>query len=120
MKILLVDDMESIRNLYKLILGTSKYEFFEAENGLEAYNICVKEKPDLIFSDFDMPEYDGAWLDERLFNEGKKIPIVLVTSTYRDIFKEMLKRNTVKILYKPFSINELNDVLDRIKNRKNG
>lgn len=119
MKLLIVDDLQQLRSLYKELFA-EKYELFEAQNGLEAYNICLKEKPDLIICDFDMPNYNGEWLDRRLFEEGIKIPILLVTASNEGIFKNMLKRNTFKILYKPFSVDELMENVSQIVESKNG
>ena len=66
MKILLADDVASTRVLLKNLFTmayTSEYgeklEIFEATDGIEAIDVYLKEKPDLVFMDIVMPNMNG-------------------------------------------------------------
>ena len=58
--ILVVDDEESIRVMFRDYLEARGCRVFEAQNGAEAFNIASKEKPDVIIMDLSMPDVGGA------------------------------------------------------------
>ena len=57
--ILIVDDEEQIRNLIKKYAIFEGYQVSEAVDGMEAVEICRRQKFDLIIMDVMMPELDG-------------------------------------------------------------
>ena len=75
-KVLVVDDDENTRDLLTKILNNEGYMSIDAKNGEDALE-RVKEKPDLIVLDLDMPRMDGFEFIERSRTEGMKIPIVV-------------------------------------------
>jgi CheY-like chemotaxis protein/AraC-like DNA-binding protein len=79
--ILLVDDDPEIIVLLKDFLQ-SDYNIIFAENGREAYNKVIFEKPDLIVSDVMMPEMDGIELCDKLREnfDTSHLPIILLTA----------------------------------------
>lgn len=58
-KILLVEDDQSLREIYGIRLAAEGYELVTAGDGEEALAMVVKEKPDLILSDVMMPKISG-------------------------------------------------------------
>jgi CheY-like chemotaxis protein len=87
-KILLVEDNESQRLLYRDELAEAGYEVILAANGKEALKRLVEAKPDLIILDIIMPEMDGMEVLGRIIREYRDTPIILNTaySSYRDDF----------------------------------
>src|ERR1700742_2139420 len=79
--ILLVDDDPQLRALFSLALRRSGYKVIEADSGLAGLELARQELPDLILSDIDMPEGDGASLlrDIRLDPELRFKQVVLMT-----------------------------------------
>jgi CheY-like chemotaxis protein len=77
----LVDDDPEIIVLLKDFLQ-SDYNIIFAENGREAYNKVIFEKPDLIVSDVMMPEMDGIELCDKLREnfDTSHLPIILLTA----------------------------------------
>ncbi len=57
--LLVVDDEEQIRNLIKKYASFEGYQVTEASDGMEAVEICLKKRFDLIIMDVMMPELDG-------------------------------------------------------------
>ena len=55
-KILLVEDDQSLREIYSIRLTAEGYEIVTAGDGEEALASAVREKPDLILSDVMMPK----------------------------------------------------------------
>ena len=58
-KILIVDDVKLLCEIYKRYLATSQVEVFTAADGEEALEIARRELPDLIIMDRYMPKMDG-------------------------------------------------------------
>lgn len=79
-KILLVDDDEGLRDLYKEELEEEGYEVHTSKNGKEGIQALGKEKPDLIVLDIVMPKMDGMEALGRMIGKDKTIPIILHTS----------------------------------------
>ena len=63
-------------------LSRNGFETLEAKNGREGLESALKDHPDLILLDIVMPEMDGMTMMQKLREneEGKKIPIILLTN----------------------------------------
>jgi len=57
--ILIVDDDQNFREIWKTKLSSSGFQVFEAENGKKALEILTNLQPDIILLDIVMPELDG-------------------------------------------------------------
>lgn len=58
--ILIVDDNPEMRKLLRLTFSYGNYEIFEAENGDQALELILREKPEIVLLDVMMPgEIDG-------------------------------------------------------------
>ncbi len=79
-KILVVEDEEGLRLLYKEELEAEGYEVLTAQNGREAIQQLEEGKPDLIILDIVMPVMDGIEALGRIVGKERKIPIILNTS----------------------------------------
>ena len=79
-KILVVEDEEGLRLLYKEELEAEGYEVLTARNGREAIQQLEEGRPDLIILDIVMPVMDGMEALGRIVGKERKIPIILNTS----------------------------------------
>jgi len=81
-RILVVEDND--RNMYLIcfILERMGHETIRAETGEAGVELAIREKPDLILMDIQLPGIDGqeATRRIRLSDEGKDVPIVAITS----------------------------------------
>ncbi|QCX28580.1 response regulator [Nocardioides jishulii] len=83
MKILVVDDSRVMRQIVIRTLRQSGYaghDVVEAENGLRAVEMVATEKPDLVLSDWNMPEMNGIDALAHLRASGSEVPFGFVTS----------------------------------------
>lgn len=81
-KILIVDDEDDIRMIYRKKLEKSGYEVRTAKSGKEAIEICNSARPDLVLLDIVMPEMDGYKTCEKLRenSETGSIPVIFLTA----------------------------------------
>ena len=78
--ILVVDDEENIRFLYKEELIDEGYDVTLASGGNEALELLKTKKPDLITLDIKMPGMDGIETLRRIKEIDKNIPVILCTA----------------------------------------
>ncbi|MGE5247305.1 MAG: response regulator [Verrucomicrobiota bacterium] len=79
-KILVVDDEESIRELYRAELMDEGYEVDLAADGHQALRRLEECRPDLVTLDVKMPGIDGIETLRRIREKNVTIPVILVTA----------------------------------------
>lgn len=113
MKILIVDDSISQRNILKSFL--EEYEVLEADGGIIAIESALKNLPDLIIMDIVMPEVSGLGALKILKSneQTKNIPIVMTSEKGNDseTFR-VVQLGAAKLLSKPFTTEK---ILEAIK-----
>ena len=83
MKILVVDDSRVMRQIVIRTLrqaGYAGHEIVEAADGREALEKVQTESPDLVLSDWNMPELNGIDLLAAMRSAGSGVPFGFVTS----------------------------------------
>jgi len=102
---LVVDDSSVVRKVARKIFEDMDYVVDEAEDGQEAYNKCVKEMPDAILLDWNMPIKSGIEFlkDLRGFEGGDK-PKVVFCTTENDVghIAMALRAGADEYVMKPF------------------
>jgi two-component system, OmpR family, KDP operon response regulator KdpE len=105
--ILVVDDESQIRRVLRATLSANGYDVVEAKDGQEAIDMVIRERPDLILLDVNMPGMSGlgACSKIRLSYEG---PIIMVTVRNSEQDKVVaLDAGADDYVVKPFAIGEL-------------
>lgn len=111
-KILIVDDEKMIRNVVKEYAEFEGYETAEAENGMEAVELCRKEDFDIIVMDIMMPRLDGYSAVKEI-RKTKQIPVIMLSARGEEYDKLFgFEIGVDDYVVKPFSPKEL---LARIK-----
>jgi DNA-binding response OmpR family regulator len=109
-KVLLIEDEESLRNLYTRILSTKNYTVVAASDGEDALSVLEKFRPDVIVLDIVMPNYNGVEFLKILKNDSmlKSIPVVMLTalSEMRKI-TECLDMGAVGYITKDSTVEEI-------------
>jgi CheY-like chemotaxis protein len=80
-QILVVDDEKDIVEFLTQLLEDNDYEVTPAYDGVEAMEKVLKQRPDLILLDLQMPEETGTGLYRKLHNkkEYKDIPVIVIS-----------------------------------------
>lgn len=79
-RILVVEDEDVLRQVYKEELKREGYEVFTARNGKEALVHLEADKPDLVILDIAMPGMSGMEAIGPILTKNRKIPIILHTA----------------------------------------
>lgn len=107
--LLLVEDHDDIRYFIKTCLG-NRYRYREARHGKEGLAIAHQEVPDIIISDWMMPEMDGVELCRQLKKDKRTdhVPFIMLTAKADQQHKlEGLQTGADDYLVKPFNKEEL-------------
>lgn len=114
-KLLVIDDDPVIGSTIKNALE-KKHTVIAVENAHDALGILEREKFNLIFLDLNLPDIDGLTLYKQIVSSGKSIPVVVITaSTDGDLLSRMVNEGVQFILNKPFTIDEVQQMLGFIK-----
>ena len=79
--VLLTDDNEDIVELVQLVLRNAGYKLITADDGAKAVEVCLKQTPDLVLMDLNMPNMNGIEATKKLRREGFVNPIVVLTAS---------------------------------------
>lgn len=116
--ILVVDDSPLITKLITMTLQKERYKVINAFNGKEGLEKALSLQPDIITTDYNMPEMDGWEFCRKLKEqkETKNIPIIMITSKSTDLDKKIGRALKVyDYIPKPFTtevlINTINTAL---------
>jgi len=111
-KILIVDDEEHIRTLYKEELLREGYQVSTSATGRNILELIEKEKPDLIILDIKMSDCNGLDILQIIRNKYYNMPVIL--STAYEIYKNDMKSMAADFyVVKSFDLTELKKRIKR-------
>src|SRR3982751_3450540 len=118
MKILIADDSRVMRQIVVRTLrqaGFGDHDLVEAANGREELDMVTAEKPDLILSDWNMPEMNGLELLRQLRASGNDVKFGFVTSESTPQMKDQAAAaGALFFIVKPFSAERFDEVFSPI------
>jgi two-component system chemotaxis response regulator CheY len=114
-KILIVDDSAAMRMIVRKTLrlaGFEGHDFSETDDGAKALTAIKAAPPDIVLSDWNMPNMTGIELLESLGKEGIKVKFGFVTT---EATPEMRQRATAAganfLISKPFTPESFKEIL---------
>jgi signal transduction histidine kinase len=115
-RVMLVEDNADILELINLQLR-ERYDVYVARNGREGLELAQRERPDVIVTDFMMPEMDGVTMLRALRDDERTrdIPAIVLTAK-NQLDDRLLAREAGADIYlsKPFSPRELEAAILRL------
>lgn len=111
MRIMLVDDSKTMRNIQRNILGQLGYsELEEACDGQDALSKLSAFNPELMLVDWNMPNMDGLTFVKNVRQQGIKTPIIMVTTeSEKARVIEAIKAGVNNYVVKPFTPEQLSE-----------
>jgi two-component system KDP operon response regulator KdpE len=105
--ILVVDDEPQIRRVLRSTLASQGYDVVEAKNGQDGIELAVRERPDLILLDVNMPDMSGLEACSKI-RLSLSTPIIMVTVRNSERDKVLaLDSGADDYVVKPFAMGEL-------------
>lgn len=115
--ILIVDDEQQMRSAMEAVLAREGHSLLQCENGREALEVLENVKIDLLITDMKMPVMTGAELLSRVRELYPQLPVIMITA-YGTIEQavDAMKNGAFDFITKPFSAEDLADVVSRAVN----
>lgn len=114
MKILIVEDEHFLEDIFKKFFEILKYNATCVNSGLKAIEICRKEPYDIAFIDYNLPVMNGRVTADRLKILVPDIKIIITTGYIGNVDL----KNGERLLPKPFTINNLEELLKEVISEK--
>jgi CheY-like chemotaxis protein len=114
--ILVVDDTDDIREMFRFVLEMRGYKVLEASDGREAISIALVERPDLIFMDLHMPGTNGFEVVQQLRHDWrtKTRPIIAVSALDASTAGPVaIAAGCDAFISKPVEIETLSSIVER-------
>ena len=120
-RVVVVDDEVLIRMYIREILERNGYEVVgEAEDGLDAINICREKQPDFVLMDISMPVL--SWFEAtKVITEEKLAGFTIILTAYRDkeIAKKAVDTDVIGYIVKPVDEDTLLPAIEIALNKWN-
>jgi DNA-binding response OmpR family regulator len=115
--ILIAEDEQELLNSMVEYLELFFENVYRAEDGVTAYEIYKKQKPDIIIADIHMPRLDGLSMIEKIRKKDLETKII-ITSAHSDKEKLMqaIELHLVKYMIKPVQSDKLKELLLSLTN----
>ncbi len=117
-RILIVDDDPHIRQALVDRFAARKFEVSHAGSGREAFAKIVREQPDVVLLDLQLPEGDGLSVLRRLREEGVEATVVVITA-FGSVDKavQAMKEGAYDFVQKPFEPSLIEETVRRALER---
>ncbi len=112
-KILVIDDTFTIHKMIELVCSEVEVEIFSAFDGQEGLSKFEELKPDVVVCDVHMPgKMNGYEVIEKINSVSPRTPVIMLIGIFEPFDKEKTEKlNVYKVIKKPFSSDEMLEVL---------
>ena len=118
MKIMVIDDSKAMRMIVIRTLrqaGFGGHEIVQAENGVEALRMIEESLPDLVLSNWNMPEMNGLELLNALNEKEISLKFGFVTSEGTpEMRQKASEAGALFLIAKPFTPDAFRDTLEKV------
>ena len=116
LRVIVADDSKVMRQIVIRTLrqaGYGDWDVAEAENGAQALEMALAQQPDLVLSDWNMPEMSGIDLLRKLNASGADIPLGFITSEGSPQMRELAEsEGALFLIAKPFTPEAFRSTID--------
>lgn len=107
------DEPLARKRLQRLLEGLDIDVVAQGENGEQAIDVAVKQEPDLLFLDIQMPRLDGLSAAKSINDLLPHPPAIIFCTAYDEYAIEAFKTNATAYLLKPFDTEDLKSAIER-------
>ena len=115
LKILYAEDNPINQKLLVMIMKTMGYEVDIANNGLEAWEMALTKRYQIIFMDVQMPKMDGIEATKRIVKDQPERPIIIAVTANAEVAdqKRCIEAGMNDFIPKPFNAKMLKDAIKK-------
>ena len=114
-KILLVDDDQSILEILTDLMAIFGHDYVTAQNGVEAIEKLKHNFFDIVLTDMIMPDIDGMELLKHIKRNYPNIKVMVVTGYERAFtYTDVIRAGASDFISKPFNTDELEAKINRL------
>ncbi len=119
LSVLIIDDEVSQLQSLKTFLGKRDYQLYTAGDGESGFKIAQENVIDIVLTDFKMPGWDGHTVLRNIKLMNPEIDVVVMTAFGTvESAVNLMKDGAFDYLTKPIDLDELENILNKIKERK--
>lgn len=113
-KVLIIDDEQTIRYLLANFLAQKGFATVEAGGGAEGVDVFLKERPEAVLLDYNMPGMNGLKALKELKKRDPSVPVVILTA-YGEVpvVVEAMRAGALDFITKPLDLENLALVINR-------
>ena len=115
--ILVVDDNKFLRIAVSKMLSRLGYEVLSADSGENGLSIFLKNKFDIVLSDYEMPGMDGVALACSIKKSSPRTPVVIMTGAGRETVFSRKSTAVDEVISKPFTLVEIDETIQNLSGK---
>ena len=116
--ILVIEDEDSLLQLYRIVLEKEGFKVLTVHNGQEAWDLIENEHVDLVITDILMPVMNGVDLVREIRKTDEMTPLVIISAhTDREYLLKVVDLHLEQYIIKPVTLNGLLEALSRCLKR---
>jgi len=112
--ILVVDDNKFLRIAVSKMLSGLGYEVLSADSGENGLSIFLKNKIDVVLSDYEMPEMDGVAFACSIKKNSPRTPVVIMTGGGKETVFSRNSTAVDEVISKPFTLEGINKTIQSL------
>jgi two-component system chemotaxis response regulator CheY len=117
---IIIDDDQNIVDVFCDLLGIIDVNVLATGNdGKDAVNLYKKHNPDIVFTDLQMPEYNGYYVVEAIKDLNPDAKLVVVTGDPDAVYSNLFDLLHVPVVNKPFDIAQIKKIITDIPSENN-
>ena len=113
-KILVVDDNNVFRIVVSKMLSRLGYEVSSADSGENGLRIFLKNKFDIVLSDYEMPGMDGVALACIVKKSSPRTRVVIMTGAGKETVFSRKSTAVDEVISKPFTLAEIDETIQNL------
>jgi CheY-like chemotaxis protein len=111
--ILVVDDNNVSRIVVSKMLSRLGYEVSSSDSGENGLSIFLKNKFDIVLSDYEMPGMDGVALACSIKKSSPRTRVVIMTGAGKESVFSRKSTAVDEVISKPFTLAEIDETIQR-------
>ena len=115
--ILVVDDNKFLRIVVSKMLSRLGYEVSSADSGENGLSIFLKNKFDIVLSDYEMPGMDGVAFACSVKKSSPRTRVVIMTGAGRETVLSRKSTAVDEVISKPFTLAEIDETIQNLSGK---